>query len=248
MQAHHMLGRGRFPLNLLVGGPAHPAGPSRPTTFFCLRKLPRRRPLTASASQALLGTSDWLNYYTLNGPAAPAGWTLVSVPIAIAGTIVVTGIGLAGLALRRIPERFYLVLLAVSRDGAAAAGYGGEMGGVLGPAVRSLIDGPAAAFRNVSKFEPLVALPIVMGLVHILGMPWLRRPPADWARRFPELPPLWGWRSSPPPSSFQRHSSATNFPLVFSFRRIGRPWPTGSSASCRQRNIVAAPWSLGPGI
>ena len=150
--------------------------------FLPFEETAKTTTATASASQALLGTSDWLNYYTLNGPAAPAGWTLVSVPIAIAGTIVVTGIGLSGLALRRIPERFYLVLLLSVGMVLVAAGYGGEMGGVLGPAVRSLIDGPAAAFRNVSKFEPLVALPIVMGLVHILGMPWLRRPPVEWAR------------------------------------------------------------------
>ena len=150
--------------------------------FLPFEETARTTTATASASQALLGTSDWLNYYILNGPAAPAGWTLVSVPIAIAGTIVVAGIGLSGLALRRVPERFYLVLLLSVGMVLVAAGYGGEMGGVFGPAVRSLIDGPAAAFRNVSKFEPLVALPIVMGLVHILGTPWLRRPPVEWAR------------------------------------------------------------------
>jgi arabinofuranan 3-O-arabinosyltransferase len=137
---------------------------------------------TASASEALRGTSSWLNYYILGGPAIPAGWTLVSVPIAIAGTIVVTGLGLSGLALRRVPERFYLVLLLSVGMVLVAAGYGGEMGGVLGSAVRSLIDGSVASFRNVSKFEPLVALPIAIGLVHILGTPWLRRPPVQWTR------------------------------------------------------------------
>jgi arabinofuranan 3-O-arabinosyltransferase len=138
---------------------------------------------TASASQALIGTSSWLNYYILGGPSTLAGWTLVSVPIAIVGTVVVPGIGLSGLALRRVPERFYLVLLLSVGMVLVAAGYGGEMGGVFGSAFRNLIDGPAAVFRNVSKFEPLVALPIAMGLVHILGTPWLRRPPVQWTRR-----------------------------------------------------------------
>ena len=151
--------------------------------FLPFEETARTTTSTASASQALLGTSSWLNYYVLGGPAAPAGWTLVSVPSAIAGTIVVTGIGLAGLALRRVPERFYLVLLLSVGMVLVAAGYGGEAGGVFGSAVRSLIDGPAAVFRNVSKFEPLVALPIVMGLVHILGTPWLRGQSVQWTRR-----------------------------------------------------------------
>ena len=137
---------------------------------------------TASASEALLGTSGWLNFYHLGAPAIPAGWTLVSLPIALAGTIVITGLGLTGLALRRIPERFYLVLLLSVGLVLVAAGYGGALGGVFGSAVRSLIDGPAAAFRNVSKFEPLVALPLVMGLAHIVGIPRLRRPSAHWLR------------------------------------------------------------------
>ena len=150
--------------------------------FLPFEETARTTTSTASASQALLGTSSWLNYYILGGPASPGGWTLVSVPIAIAGTIVVAGIGLSGLALRKIPERFYLVLLLSVGMVLVAAGYGGEVGGVFGSAVRSLIDGLAAPFRNVSKFEPLVALPIVIGLVHILGTPWLRRPPVQWMR------------------------------------------------------------------
>jgi len=137
---------------------------------------------TASASEALLGSSGWLNFYHLGAPAIPAGWTLVSVPIAITGAVVVSSIGLTGLALRKVPERFYLVLLLSVGMVLVAAGYGGALGGVFGSAVRSLIDGPAAAFRNVSKFEPLVALPLVIGLVHIVGIPWLRRISAPWVR------------------------------------------------------------------
>ncbi len=137
---------------------------------------------TASASEALLGTSGWLNFYHLGAPAIPAGWTLVSVPVAIAGTVLIVGIGLSGLALRRIPERFFLVLLLSLGMVLVAAGYGGHVSGVFGAGFRSLINGPAAAFRNISKFEPLIALSLVMGLVHVLGLPTLRQLPAQWMR------------------------------------------------------------------
>ena len=137
---------------------------------------------TASASEALLGTSGWLNFYHLGATAIPAGWTLVSVPSAIAGSVLIAGIGLSGLALRRIPERFFLVIVLSLGLVLVAAGYGGHLSGVFSAEFRSLIDGPAAAFRNISKFEPLIALPLVMGLVHILGLPTLRQLPAQWMR------------------------------------------------------------------
>jgi len=137
---------------------------------------------TASASEALLGTSGWLNFYHLGAPAIPAGWTLVSVPVAIAGTVLIAGIGLSGLALRKMPERFFLVLVLSVGMVLVAAGYGGHLSGVFGAGFRSLIDGPAAAFRNISKFEPLIALSLVLGLVHLLGLPTLRELPAQWMR------------------------------------------------------------------
>ena len=137
---------------------------------------------TASASEALLGTSYWQNFYHLGAAAIPAGWTLVSVPVAIAGAVLVTGVGLTGLALRKVPERTFLVLLLSVGLVLVAAGYGGALGGVFASEVRSLIDGPAAAFRNVSKFEPLVALPIAIGLVHLLGVIKMRRIGASWVR------------------------------------------------------------------
>jgi len=137
---------------------------------------------TASASQALIGTSGWLNFYHIGAPAVPSGWSLVSVPAAIAGSVLIAGIGLAGLTLRRIPEYFFLVLVLSLGMVLVAAGYGGHVSGVFGAGFRSLIDGPAAAFRNISKFEPLIALPLVMGLVHILGLPVLRQLPAQWMR------------------------------------------------------------------
>jgi arabinofuranan 3-O-arabinosyltransferase len=150
--------------------------------FLPFEETARTTTSTASASEALLGTSGWLNFYHLGASAIPAGWTLVSVPVALAGTVLIVGVGLSGLALRRIPERFFLVLVLSLGMVLVAAGYGGHVSGVFGAGYRSLIDGPAAAFRNISKFEPLIALPLAMGLVHILGLPALRQLPAQWLR------------------------------------------------------------------
>ena len=45
-------------------------------------------------------------------------------------------------------------------------GYVGSLDSPLSEAVRGLLDGPLAPFRNVHKFEPVLRLPLMLAFVH----------------------------------------------------------------------------------
>ena len=125
---------------------------------------------TASATEAIRGTGHWLAYLFSGGePWLPGGWGLHSVRIAIVATVVLAGAGLWGLARRDMPERTFLVLGVAVGFVAVVAGYAGPVGGGLAGLVRDGLDGPLGAFRNVSKFEPLLRLPLALGLAHAVS-------------------------------------------------------------------------------
>ena len=50
------------------------------------------------------------------------------------------------------------------------AGYWGHLGGPFAPALHRLFNGPLAAFRNVYKFQPVITLPLVLGLINSVSV------------------------------------------------------------------------------
>lgn len=132
---------------------------------------------TASPAQVLRGVSHWVAFYSFQGqPWWQGAWLLVSAPAAILASAVLAAAGLAGLAHTRLSQRRFLILAVLVGLAAVAGGYEGPLAGPLGPVVRHLLDGPLVIFRNVHKFEPLVALPLALGLVHGLAVVrWRRR-------------------------------------------------------------------------
>ena len=125
---------------------------------------------TASAFESLRGASYWINYYSLGGPLIRGSWILVSEPVVIVGTAIVTGLGLAGLC-RRVPERLFLVVSLTFGVLFIAAGYAGPLGGLFSHSVQNALQGWLAPFRNVSKFSPDVALPLALGLAWTVSVP-----------------------------------------------------------------------------
>lgn len=119
-----------------------------------------------SQFQALRGTNQWVGYIVQGEPWWPAGWVLVDHPLLIAATALVAVAGLVGLALRGLPERRFLVLGAMTGLTLLTIGYLGTLDSPLAGIVRDLLDGPLAPLRNVHKFEPVLRLPIVLGLAH----------------------------------------------------------------------------------
>jgi arabinofuranan 3-O-arabinosyltransferase len=122
---------------------------------------------TATLAETLRGTSDWVAYLPATG--WHGGALLLTQPAVIVNTAVVTALGLGGLALRSMPERAWLAsTLAVGVVLVCAARVGG-IDGLLAGHLRDLLDGVLAPLRNVHKFDVVLRLPLVLGLVHVVG-------------------------------------------------------------------------------
>ncbi|GEE01562.1 hypothetical protein nbrc107696_20080 [Gordonia spumicola] len=138
-----------------------------------------------SLTEVLRGTSAWTPF--VSGERA-AGAILVSDAAAVVATGVLAAAGLAGLTMRAMPYRGRWLALLVIGLLAMCLGYPGALGSPVDDAVRTFLDGGGAALRNVHKFDPLVRLPLVLGVAHLLArVPFrslLARPSASngWAR------------------------------------------------------------------
>ncbi len=135
---------------------------------------------TANTFEAVRGSSYWVTYFNLHTPLLPGSWTIVSSAPVILATAIVAAVGLAGLC-RRIPERLFLVVSLAFGVVVIAAGYSGSAGGFFSIPVQHLLQGPLAAFRNIGKFSPDVALPLALGVVSALSVLRLRGA-REWSR------------------------------------------------------------------
>ena len=135
---------------------------------------------TESAAAALRGAGNWTAYLNLGTPWLPAGWAMVSTPMAIIVGAIAAACGLYGLALRSLPAGTWLRLCFGLAAAAALAGYGRALGGPLHGPVDHLLDGPLAPFRNVYKLEPVIAAALALGLAHAVAT-WLARHPGRQA-------------------------------------------------------------------
>ena len=117
------------------------------------------------------------------GPIWPAGWYLVASHVAVAATGALAVLGFAGLLRRRTPERTFLVLTLCLGLVLVGLGHvsGSGLGAIAGHQVQDLLDGPLAPLRNVHKFQPLVTLPLMVGLAHAIQAAQARTHPT--ARR-----------------------------------------------------------------
>jgi arabinofuranan 3-O-arabinosyltransferase len=151
---------------------------------------------TMSAAALLHGSGNWTAYLDFGSPWLSAGWAVVSGPLVIATVTVVSAIGLYGLARRDLPAGPWLRLSVGIAVLITLAGYGGPMGGLFPGFVQHLLDGAFAAFRNIYKWEPVVAFGLVLGLAH--GLPQLRERVVGSlpARRDRRSTPLLRWGSA----------------------------------------------------
>ena len=127
---------------------------------------------TVSAATALRGAGNWTAYFNLGTPWLPAGWVIVSTPIAIIAGAIAAAAGLYGLAMRSMPAAIWLRLSVAIAAAGALAGYAGPLGGPFHQRVDQLLDGALAPFRNVYKLEPVIAVALALGLAHAAAT-WL---------------------------------------------------------------------------
>jgi arabinofuranan 3-O-arabinosyltransferase len=125
--------------------------------------------LSTSAFEGVRGTAHWLAYLNLSGPWLPGGWALVSTASVVLASASLAAAGFVGLARVGVPERGFLVASVLVGAVLVCAGYVGPAGGVLDGPIRSALDGPLDAFRNVHKFEPVLRLPLALGLAAALA-------------------------------------------------------------------------------
>jgi arabinofuranan 3-O-arabinosyltransferase len=119
-----------------------------------------------SLTEMLRGTDAWTPFVA---PNATAGASLVTGSVAVLATTLVAAAGLAGLAMRSMPARGRLVTIALVGVTMLAVGYSGGLGSPVALAVQAFLDADGTPLRNIHKLEPLLRLPIALGLAHLLG-------------------------------------------------------------------------------
>jgi len=132
----------------------------------------------------LTGNDLWLQYLALGAPARPAGHLLVTEPSLVVSSTAVAALGVLSLVRRDTPYRRFLTTGALLGVLLLAVGYAGPLGSPLAATARDLLDGPLAAFRNVHKYDPVLRLPLALGLAHVLAAVVLPRR----ARLVPQRP------------------------------------------------------------
>jgi len=137
----------------------------------------------ASLTEALRGTSAWTPFVA---PNATAGTSLVTGSVAILATTLVAAGGLAGLALRSTPARGRLVCMLLVGVVLLGLGYSGGLGSPVAAQVQAFLDAAGAPLRNVHKIEPVLRIPIALGLAQLLSRVPLpgSAPRRVWIRSF----------------------------------------------------------------
>ncbi len=138
--------------------------------------------------EVLRGATSWVPFLSTE---RPGGHALSIEPLFIAATLVVALVGLWGLGSRRLPRRGrWIAILAV---GLVVLSVATTPFSPVATAVRGWLDGPGAALRNLHKFDPLVRLPLMVGVAHALkGIRWpsLRTESGRLAWQHPERNPV----------------------------------------------------------
>jgi arabinofuranan 3-O-arabinosyltransferase len=119
-----------------------------------------------SLIEVLRGTDSWTPFVS---PNATAGSSLVTQPVMVLATVLVAAGGLAGLALRSMPARGRLVTMLLVGVVLLAVGYSGGLGSPLAHQVQLFLDAAGAPLRNVHKLEPVIRIPLVLGIAHLLS-------------------------------------------------------------------------------
>ncbi|WP_433681444.1 alpha-(1-_3)-arabinofuranosyltransferase [Nocardia sp. CA-119907] len=119
----------------------------------------------ASLGEVLRGTDSWTPFVS---PERIAGAVLVTQPAAVLATGLLAAAGMAGLAMRSMPYRGRLALILLVGLVGICAGYVGELSGPFADSVRVFLDSGGAPLRNVHKLEPLIRIPLVLGLAQLL--------------------------------------------------------------------------------
>jgi len=120
---------------------------------------------------ATRGADHWLAFVTVGGePWWRGAFALATDPVLIGVTALVTALSLAGLFHPAMPARLPLALSALLGLVLLTVAHIAPLSSPLSELVRELLDGALAPLRNVHKVDPLVRLPLALGLAHGVGL------------------------------------------------------------------------------
>ena len=119
-----------------------------------------------SLTEMLRGTDAWTPFVA---PTATAGASLVTGSVAVLATTLIAAAGMAGLAMRTMPARIRLIVILLIGVVLLAVGYSGGLGSPVAHQVQAFLDAGGTPLRNMHKLEPLLRLPLALGLAHLLG-------------------------------------------------------------------------------
>ncbi|MCK9904133.1 alpha-(1-_3)-arabinofuranosyltransferase [Frankia sp. Cpl3] len=131
---------------------------------------------TTSVGETLRGAADWMAYLSLPTPWLPAAREYVSNAAAVVASAAVAAFSLAGLARRDLPARRLLLVSLTVGVVAVSSSYSGTPGSPFADGLRALLTEPFGFLRNVYKFQPVVRLPMALGLAHLLALALAWRP------------------------------------------------------------------------
>ncbi len=123
-----------------------------------------------SLSNVLRGTDNWVSYLVVNNGQIwwPLGYRIATQVLPALLTGLIAALGLAGLIRRDMPARTFQLSCVLTGVLIISAGYVSSLGNPAAGMLGEAINGPASAFRNLWKFDPLIRLPVVLGLAHLL--------------------------------------------------------------------------------
>lgn len=119
-----------------------------------------------SLTEVLRGTGSWTPFVS---PERVAGAVLVTQPAAVIATGAIAAAGIVGLAMRSMPARGRLTIMLFVGLVGLGAGFVGDLDGPFAGTVRLFLDSAGAPLRNIHKLEPVIRIPLVLGLAHILA-------------------------------------------------------------------------------
>ena len=128
-----------------------------------------------SLANATRGTTAWLAYLAgSRGPSWPAGWQLVTQPVLILDTAIISALGVAGLIRRGVRERLFLVTGALVGVVLLSIAWVGPFGSPFAESVRTFLDGAGSPLRNIHKFDLVLRIPLVIGATWVVSQVRLR--------------------------------------------------------------------------
>ena len=128
----------------------------------------------ATVLDAMRGSTNWVAYVSAD---SDAGRLVITEPVVVLNGVVLVALGVAGLATARRDLRPFLLAGLGLGLVLVTLGHQGSTTGWGAGTWRELLDGSLSPLRNTHKFDPLVRLPLVVGLC--IAVTRLTRPARD---------------------------------------------------------------------